>query len=84
MGSIEDLKIVLRESDVPFFTDEELNFYLKQNNGDFNLTAYRCLILKSQDTTLSISGLSAADSSRYFLRLASQYRPSNSGVLKGG
>lgn len=84
MGSIEGLKIVLRESDVPFFTDEELNFYLKQNNGDFNLTAYRCLILKSQDTTLSISGLSAADSSRYFLRLASQYRPSNSGVLKGG
>ena len=84
MGSIEDLKIILRESDVPFFTDEELNFYLKQNGGDFNRTAYRCLILKSQDTTLSISGLSAADSSRYFLRLASQYRPNNSGVLKGG
>ena len=29
MKNIEDLKIVLRERDVPFFTDEELELYLE-------------------------------------------------------
>jgi len=42
------------------------------------------LLVKAEDTTLSISGISAADTSAYFRRLASKYRPSNSGTLKGG
>lgn len=84
MNSLEDLKIVLRESDIPFFTDEELAFHLRENNGDYNLTAYRCLLIKAEDTTLHVSGLTTADSSKYFRRLAAQYRPHNSGVLKGG
>ena len=84
MNSLEDLKIVLRESDVPFFTNEELEFHLRENNGDYKLTAYQCLLIKAEDTTLSVSGLDAADSSKYFRRLASRYRPHNSGILKGG
>lgn len=84
MTSLEDLKIVLRESDIPFFTDAELDFHLNENHGDYNLTAYRCLLIKAEDTTLQMSGLTTADSSKYFRRLASQYRPRNSGVLKGG
>lgn len=84
MNSLEDLKTVLRETDVPFFTDEELQFYLNENNGDYRATAYQCLLIKAEDTTLSVSGLSAADSSKYFRRLASRYRPHNSGVLRGG
>lgn len=84
MSSLEDLKIVLRESDIPFFTDEQLEFYLRENKGDYRMTAYQCLLIKAEDTTLSVSGLSAADSSKYFRRLASRYRPHNSGVLKGG
>lgn len=84
MNSLEDLKIVLREESIPFFSDEELQYHLKENNGDYRLTAYRCLLLKAENTTLSVSGLTAADSSQYFRRLAAQYRPSNSGVLKGG
>lgn len=84
MNSLEDLKTVLRESDIPFFTDEQLEFYLRENNGDFRATAYQCLLIKAEDTTLSISGLNAADSSKYFRRLAARYRPHNSGVLKGG
>lgn len=84
MNSLEELKIVLRESDVPFFSDEQLEFWLKENNGDYKATAYQCLLIKAEDTTLSVSGLSAADSSKYFRRLASRYRPHNSGVLKGG
>lgn len=84
MNSLEDLKIVLRETDIPFFDDEQLEFYLRENNGDYRATAYQCLLIKAEDTTLSVSGLSAADSSKYFRRLASKYRPHNSGILKGG
>ena len=84
MNSLEDLKTVLRESDIPFFSDQDLQFYLDENGGDFRATAYQCLLIKAEDTTLSISGLNAADSSKYFRRLAARYRPHNSGVLKGG
>lgn len=83
MSSIEELKIVLREADIPFFTDEQIQFYLKENGGDYNRTAYQCLLIKAEDTTLQVSGLSTADSSKYFRRLAGKYRPSNSGILKG-
>ena len=83
MSNIEDLKIVLREEDIPFFTDEQLDFYLRENGGNYDLTAYQCLLIKAEDTTLQVSGLSAADSSKYFRRLAAKYRPNNSGILKG-
>nr|DAO59094.1 MAG TPA: hypothetical protein [Caudoviricetes sp.] len=83
MQSIEDLKIVLRENDIPFFTDQELAFYLKENDGDYRRTAYQCLCVKAENTTLNISGLTTADTSAYFRRLASRYRPNNSGILKG-
>lgn len=83
MQSIEDLKIILRENDIPFFTDQELAFYLKENDGDYRRTAYQCLCVKAENTTLNISGLTTADTSAYFRRLASRYRPNNSGILKG-
>ena len=47
MDDISKLKIILRENDCPFFEDEELAFYLNENGGDFNATAYQCLIIKS-------------------------------------
>lgn len=84
MSDIERLKIILREKDIPFFSDEQLQFYLDSNDGDFNKTAYQTLIVKSEDTTLSVSGLNIADSSKYFKRIASMYRPHNSGTLAGG
>lgn len=83
MDNMNDLKVVLREKDVPFFTDEELQFYLKENGHDYRATAYQCLLIKAEDTTLEISGMSASDSSKYFRRLASRYRPNNSGILRG-
>ena len=83
MSSIEDLKIVLREQHVPFFSDEELQFYLSENGGDYEQTAYQCLLIKAEDTTLTISGLTTADTSAYFRRLAGRYRPRHSGVLPG-
>ena len=80
---LEQLKIVLREKDCPFFEDEELEYYLQVNNGDFNDTAYQCLILKSENTTLNLSGFETGDTSKYFRRLAQRYRKSNSGILGG-
>ena len=82
-SSICKLKKILREEAVPFFTDEELQFYLDLNDGELNKTAYQCLCIKAEDTTLSISGLSTADSSKYFRRIANMYRPTNSGILGG-
>ena len=84
MSDLSNLKLILREGDIPFFTDEQLNFYLEQNGGDVRATAYQCLLVKAEDTTLSVSGLSLGDTSKYFLRLSQQYRKGNSGTLSGG
>lgn len=83
MVNLDNLKIILREEDIPFFTNDQLNFYLSENGGDIRSTAYQCLLIKAEETTLSISGLSLGDTSKYFRRLASQYRPRNTGVLRG-
>lgn len=82
MTTLEEMKLLLREEDIPFFSDKELEFYLAKNNNDMNATLYECFNIKAENTTLSISGLSVADSSKYFRRLAAKYRPNNSGVLK--
>lgn len=82
MDPIEELKLILREDSCPFFDDEELAYYYKKH-GNVNDAAYTCLLLKAENTTLSVSGLNCADTSAYFLRLAQQYRRSNSGILKG-
>lgn len=81
--TIEQIKLIIREKDVPFFTDEEIQSYIDLNNGDYNKTIYDLLLVKSENTQTSISGLSVADSSQYFKRLARHYRPTNSKVLKG-
>lgn len=83
MSPVEELKIMIREKDCPFFSDEELEYYISKSST-LEDAAYKCLILKSEDTTLSVSGLNCADSSKYFLRLAQSYRKGNSGILSGG
>lgn len=82
-STIKAMKTILREADIPFFTEEELSFYLTQNGEDMNKALYQCLCIKAENTTISVSGLSTADSSKYFRRLANMYRPTNSGVLGG-
>lgn len=84
MADIERMKVILRESEIPFFSDEDLQFYLNENNGDVNRALYQCLLLKSENTSLGLSGVDLPDSSSYFRRIAQRYRPNNSGVLKGG
>lgn len=82
LDSIDDLKIVLRENEVKFFDDAELQWYVDKFNGDYDKAVYELLIVKSENTDLSIPGMSSADSSSYFRRIANRYRPNNSGVLK--
>lgn len=84
MTDIEKLKVILLEDSVPFFTDAQLEFYYEENGKNLNDTAYHCLILKAENTSLSMSGLNTSDSSKYFLRLARQYKPRNTGILSGG
>jgi hypothetical protein len=82
--NINRMKIILREEDCPYFSDEELQFYLVENDGNVNNTLYQCFLIKAEDTTLNVTGLTCADTSKYFRRLAQRYRPNNSGILQGG
>ena len=81
MTQLDEIKLILRESDIPFYTDEELTYYLSKYDT-FNEAVYNCLIVKSENTALNLAGLTIADSSEYFRRLADRYRPRHSGVLK--
>ena len=80
---IDAIKRETRENMSPYFDDGDIEYYLKKNNGDVDATIYELLLVKAEDSTISVSGLSTSDTSAYFRRLASRYRRYNSGVLKG-
>lgn len=82
LSYIEKLKIELREQQAPFFSDDELEYYYQKNNQSLENTLYELFIIKSEDSTLQISGLTTQDTSAYFKRLASKYKTFNSGILK--
>ena len=81
MTEIEIIKKELREDQSPYFEEDDFQYYLDKNNGDLNATIYEMLIIKSEDSTISVSGLSTQDTSAYFKRLASRFKRFNSGVL---
>lgn len=81
---IAAVKREIREDMIPYFDTEDFTYYLDKNKGDVNATIYEMLIVKSEDSTISVSGLSTQDTSSYFKRLASKYRRYNSGILGGG
>lgn len=81
MTDIEKIKIEVREQMSPYFDDNEFQYYLDKNNGDVDATIYEMLIIKSEDSTISVSGLNTQDTSAYFKRLASTYKPFNSGIM---
>ncbi len=84
MTDINRIKKEIREEQAPFFEEDDFQYYLDKNNGNVNATIYEMLIIKSEDSTISVSGLSTQDTSGYFKRLASRYKQFNSGLLEGG
>ena len=83
MIDIERVKKEVREEQAPFFEEDDFEYYLTKNKGDVEATIYEMLILKSEDSTISVSGLNTTDTSNYFKRLASRFKSFNSGTLKG-
>lgn len=81
MTDIQKIKIELREEQSPYFEDSEIQYYLEKNGGDVQATIYEMLLIKSEDSEISVSGLSTKDTSSYFKRLASKYKKFNSGIL---
>ena len=82
MGEIQELKLILREETSPFFSDEEIAYYLEKNNYNVKATAYECLLLKAEDDSISLpGGLQLANNSTYWLRLAKKYKPNGSRCL---
>lgn len=84
MTDTERIAIEIREAQSPYFATGDIEYYLAKNNGDVNATIYELLIIKSEDSSISVSGLNTQDTSGYFKRLASRYRQFNSGTLHGG
>lgn len=82
MDKLEQLKFNIREREVPYFSDEQLNYIMQKNNEDVEKASYECLIRKAETTGLNVSGLTTNDSSSYFKMLASQYITTNSRCLE--
>ena len=74
----------IREEQSPYFEDGDIEYYLEKNHGNVEATIYEMLIIKSEDSSLSLSGVNTKDTSGYFKRLASKYKQFNSGTLIGG
>lgn len=84
MTDVERVYKEIREEQAPYFEDGDIEYYLEKNNGDVNATIYEMLIIKSEDSSVEVSGLITGDTSGYFKRLASRYKWFNSGTLIGG
>lgn len=80
MEKIDELKLILREKDYPYFSDDELLYFL-QKYGSVEDAAYQALMLKAENSKLNIAGLSLEDTSEYWLRLAQTYRTSKTRIV---
>ena len=79
----ERLKLILREKSVPFFSDEEIVFLLKEAGWDVRKAAYAGFLRKAEDDSLRMpSGLSAGSGRQYWLGLARKYRGNLGGQIK--
>lgn len=77
---IKRIKLLLRESDYPFFTDDEIMEYLNHYNS-FERAIYEMAVIKSNNEDIKIDGLEAKGSQDFFKRLALNYKPNNSRIL---
>ena len=76
------LKANIRETDYPFFTEEELERIYTDCNCDINEASYRALIIKAESDKLILSDMTLESSRKYWLSLASLYRKNRTGQMK--
>ena len=65
--NMNKLKRALRENTMPLLTDEDLQDLL-EDSDTMDEAIYKGAIIKSENTTMQVSGMSTADMSSYFLR----------------
>lgn len=78
---LRQIRIEIREDQSPYFNDEDIEYFYEKNGKDVEATIYELLIIKSEDSSISVTGLNTGDTSSYFKMLASKHRRYNSGVL---
>lgn len=81
---LKTLKANLRESDYPFFTDEELERIYSECGRDMAEATYRALIIKAESDSLKLSDMTMESSREYWLSLAAIYRKTRTGSVKRG
>lgn len=79
--SIERIKREVREDMLPYFNDDDFDYYFQKNAFDIQDTIYEMLIIKSESSAIQVSGLTTQETSGYFKRLASRYKRRNTGNL---
>lgn len=71
---IQILSFNLQEKSSPFFDEEDLQLLLDKNGGDINKASYEGCLLKSQNDSISLSGIDIPDNENYWLRLAKKFQ----------
>lgn len=75
MDILQAIRIELRELDDPFFTDEEIQYYIMKNKGDYRNIMHELCMLKAENDSLKLpGGLTIADNSEYWKNLAKKFR----------
>ena len=82
-SALDLLKVLLRETSSPYFSDGELVFLLREADWDVHGAAYAGFLRKAEDDSINLpSGLSVPNNRNYWLGLAKFYRPNRGGILK--
>lgn len=79
--AVNRIKQIILEDAYPMFSDTDILFYYNENNKSFRATVYNLLKLKAETGSTVITGMTLPNPERFFMRLATPYRPNNSGVL---
>lgn len=78
---ITRFKMILMEQSCPFFEENEIRFMLQEATS-FNQAIYKACLIKASNGNFEIQGLSVDETYDMYMRLANEYRPNNSRLLR--
>ncbi|MCI8496658.1 MAG: hypothetical protein HFE85_00230 [Clostridiales bacterium] len=84
MTPLDQLKANLmeRQEECRFFSDRECERLLEKHKGDVRAASYEGLLQKAEADGMTLpDGAKIEDSRKYFLSLASYYRPAHTGTI---